>query len=964
MKARIFNHNFKSLFAIVFAMLLLSVTSCDRTQILEPALNVDSVDLTFQNEGGISSFMLSSNEQWDITLLDNSEESDQWITISPLKGNAGSDITVTVYTTPNDRVDYLSRNCTLQIRTASGATRNIEIKQEKVFAVLSEENSVELSSYEQILEIEVQSGVTYDIDISEEYDWISEMEQSESENIHTFAIAKNESFEQREGVIVFTSKENGASDEFSIIQRGMDVGLPSDAQYINYERQTFEVKIYNNLYMEPVIKQGAEWVELVEKSEDEEFYTFTFEAQMNYQDDARSAIIWFEDKEMGTEYIGVYMLMQGHLEDIGIRSQRILCNLYESTNGDGWINNENWCTDKPVSEWYGIKTNEEGYITEISLPSNNLTGTLPQDMQNLRYTATLDLSNNAIEGSLEYLELATGYVSIDLSNNNFSGKFPYLGYSQSLEFVDFSNNEIEDNDISYQLGGTTPYLILNNNKISGPLPFDQKGDFGKYALGIIRQRPNSSSYNGFDFTRDIYLPQIDIVTISGDNTSLRKVYENNNLTMLVYINPKDEGSMEFLDKSVNRFHSLYSESGLGVVVYIPQGEEYSSIMKDYVAQNDVKYTVVQEYYDENGDFIYLPEDPAPGYLLIDMNGKVLDDIFEGGIEYINTCWQEMKLQDNGLTNFDYLNNLIINEMGIRNSSYISSDFSMDGEFETIQNATVGKGIDLVFMGDAFTDVDIKSGFYRQIMEQAVEAFFDSEPTKSYRDYFNVHIVYAVSDNPFLKNNLSALGTYVENDEIKGDVSIVREYAQKAAGNSVFFPVVIVNNNYERPSEYMDVDGINYSYVGYMPGWLPNLSNAIRHSFVGHTFGKLADESHSPAEITAKEVENLKEWQAKGYYLNVSTTAAENDVPWAHLLKDSRFDYVSVEMGGYGYLYGVWRSHHRSIMESPLFGAKYFNTACRELIVKQIMEQAGLEYDFETFVSKDNNGAMVGWEYTY
>ena len=52
------------------------------------------------------------------------------------------------------------------------------------------------------------------------------------------------------------------------------------------------------------------------------------------------------------------------------------------------------------------------------------------------------------------------------------------------------------------------------------------------------------------------------------------------------------------------------------------------------------------------------------------------------------------------------------------------------------------------------------------------------------------------------------------------------------------------------------------------------------------------------------------------------------------------------------------------MESPLFGAKYFNTACRELIVKQIMEQAGLEYDFETFVSKDNNGAMVGSEYTY
>ena len=430
---------FKSTFSVLSVLVLLLVISCDRTQMSDSMLKIDSEELTFNNDGGISSFKISSNEQWEISLLDNSEEGDQWITISPLKGNAGSDITVTIYTTPNDRVDYLSRHCTLQVRTFSGVTQNVEINQEKVFAVLSEENSIEVSSYERILDIGVQSDVNYDIAISEEYDWILEMGQSEAENIHTFAIAKNESFEEREGVIVFTNKENGVSDEFSILQRGMDVGLTSDAQYINYERQTFEVKIYNNLYMEPVIKD-AEWVEFVEKSEDDQFFTFTFKVQMNYQDSARIATIWFEDKEMGTEYCGIFMLVQGHLEDIDIRSQRILSDFYESTNGDGWINNENWCTDKPVSEWYGIKTNEEGYITEISLPSNNLTGTLPQDMQNLRHAAILDLSNNAIEGSLEHLELATGYVSIDLSNNNFSGKFPFLGYSQSLEFVNFSNN--------------------------------------------------------------------------------------------------------------------------------------------------------------------------------------------------------------------------------------------------------------------------------------------------------------------------------------------------------------------------------------------------------------------------------------------------------------------------------------------------------------------------------------------
>ena len=69
------------------------------------------------------------------------------------------------------------------------------------------------------------------------------------------------------------------------------------------------------------------------------------------------------------------------------------------------------------------------------------------------------------------------------------------------------------------------------------------------------------------------------------------------------------------------------------------------------------------------------------------------------------------------------------------------------------------------------------------------------------------------------------------------------------------------------------------------------------AIAGHPFGQLADESHSPAEISAEEVEILKGWQAKGYYLNVSTTDAENEVPWAHFLKDSRCDNVSVEMVG-------------------------------------------------------------------
>ena len=36
-----------------------------------------------------------------------------------------------------------------------------------------------------------------------------------------------------------------------------------------------------------------------------------------------------------------------------------LIKLYESTNGDNWTRNDNWCSDKPVEEWYGVNLSQK-----------------------------------------------------------------------------------------------------------------------------------------------------------------------------------------------------------------------------------------------------------------------------------------------------------------------------------------------------------------------------------------------------------------------------------------------------------------------------------------------------------------------------------------------------------------------------------------------------------------------------
>ena len=41
--------------------------------------------------------------------------------------------------------------------------------------------------------------------------------------------------------------------------------------------------------------------------------------------------------------------------------------LYESTDGPNWVNSENWLTDAPLGEWYGVDTDRSGRVRRLDL---------------------------------------------------------------------------------------------------------------------------------------------------------------------------------------------------------------------------------------------------------------------------------------------------------------------------------------------------------------------------------------------------------------------------------------------------------------------------------------------------------------------------------------------------------------------------------------------------------------------
>ncbi len=158
---------------------------------------------------------------------------------------------------------------------------------------------------------------------------------------------------------------------------------------------------------------------------------------------------------------------------VSIADSLKLTRIYNATGGANWINKTNWLTDKPVTDWYGIKT-DCGILTEINLPNNNLIDTLPQEIDSLYSLTRLDLhGNNLSNNKLDNIITSKPNLSyLDLSKNKFSGGFPnVLAKGTEIEHLDLSDNLLSDSILNFFNGFyRIRYFDVSNNKFVGKIP--------------------------------------------------------------------------------------------------------------------------------------------------------------------------------------------------------------------------------------------------------------------------------------------------------------------------------------------------------------------------------------------------------------------------------------------------------------------------------------------------------------
>lgn len=300
----------------------------------------------------------------------------------------------------------------------------------------------------------------------------------------------------------------------------------------------------------------------------------------------------------------------------------------------------------------------------------------------------------------------------------------------------------------------------------------------------------------------------------------------------------------------------------------------------------------------------------------------------------------------------------------------SVDFSEDGKIDTLQQHAKGEGIPIVLMGDGFVDQELADGTYRRVMEKAMENLFTEEPVKSLREYFDVFMINAVSENndfgmgyktAFSCKLAGGNSTVIKGDDVSVQVYVGKVLKEEKKKNSL--AVVVLNTSVYAGTTYLGYQDENSKFIEFAIAYCPIIENlesdyfrqVLVHEAIGHGLGKLEDEYvySDKGSISTLEVQRIRVMQANGWAQNVDFIASEDSVMWASFLTDSRYrnEHLGVYEGACTYPEGAYRPSEDSMMNSNTCA---FNAPSRMSLYEKVMKigMAVEQVSYEDFVAFD------------
>ena len=848
----------------------------------------------------------------------------------------------------------------------------------------------------EVMEIPAEGG-TFAVDVQYNTAVDVEIEASAKSWIHFVAVRAltsgqleftfdvNPDPDVRTGKVTVKDKNGKVSPvTLTFVQAAKTVILVGEVKEVPEEGGIIEVDIqYNTDYDVIVENDGYSWINYV-KTRSLTNGKLQFQIAPNDCEDIRTGTVTIRAKKgIMEEPVNLHFRQASKM-------RRLLTEFYYAMDGPNWTEQGNWCTDVSYRYWWGVMC-EGGWdkgVTGLQITNMGLKGEIPAvigEFTDLDYLFIL--SEPGIVGGLpESIGKLSNLETLIIQRTSMTHLPDVFGNLKKLKKVTIRGNEQMTGPLPESLGSSEKLevLSLNINSFTGSIPASWAKVIGTVDVSrnclsgkishLVNNREKFRAFlnNNSLYQKDGYGFDISDIDIPG-------FYE--------WIDDPVAGP----DGSLFTFDDVITKSKYTVYViwasWCPFSRTLMPALKDYYEtyrQDGLEVIATSQVggVDENGAGHMM--DDRDGYFK-EVTDKGYDKFYsfywpDYGTSYLNSTPNAEVYDHNGNIVFSSFNSYpdpVRNRFGKIASTqlipfleglfgpatppdpYESQDYSQDGQVLTLQKATVGKGINIVFMGDAYTDKDMGSGgVYETAMKQAMEQFFAVEPYKTFRNRFNVYAVKVVSKNGRIGSGYTtALGTYFgSNTYVNGDNDKCYEYALKVPGinsREDLLVSVLVNSNHNAGTAILYRG--DQSAVARVPSFGNDpdaFGSTLQHEAGGHGFAFLADEyatnNGTPPQSFINEYNDL--YDKYGWYSNVDFTSDPAKIRWSAFLNDSRYSgQVGIYEGAALYTNGAWRPTANSIMKDNYGG---FNAPSRWAIYKQIMKRSGEEYSWEKFLEYD------------
>ena len=794
-----------------------------------------------------------------------------------------------------------------------------------------------------------------------------------------FQFSANDQPDPRTGKVTVKDKGGKVSPvTLTFTQAEKKMIVVGDGMTIPEQGGTFEVDVqYNTEYVVEVESSAKSWITYVKtKALTSGKLVFQFAAN---EGDERTGKVTIKDKAGKASPVTLTFVQQE--QTILGKGRRLAEKLYEAWDATHWTN-EPWI---PGENWPGLHINYDTETVELWFNDDGIKGPIPAcigDFGDLLVhltiikepgiTGTLPDSFRKLTGLKHLFIQGTGMTSLpevfaDMKklesicfnvNNSMTGPLPKNINSPVLEELFFGSNyftgTIPDSWARY-----AEIIDVNNNCLTGKIShlFSNREQIKAF---IEKSNLWQKTGYGFDIS-DLEIPgwsnwfegQL-LENLDGTTFSIPEVVSQHKYTVYMYWALWCPFSKELMPQ-LKDYYDKYKQDGLEVIATIQIEEGGSGLFYDHEKQ---KKECIEKGYDQWYNYYWT--DYGDSYWMAVPMAEVYDQ--QGNILF-STCHE---YPDPGRNRFSrtasselipFLETLLGPAEGP--DTYESKDYSQDGKVLTLKKASVGKGINIVFLGDGYTDKDMASGgLYETVMKQAMEEFFAEEPYKSFRDRFNVYAVKVVSKNGRIGEGYStALSTVFGGGSfIEGDKDKSYEYALKVPGitsRDNLLVTVLANSRRHAGTTFLFSDGQTaVAYLSSMGNDPEVFGDVLRHEAGGHGFAFLADEytqyeGTAPADHIASYNDVYNQF---GWFSNVDFTNDPTKIRWSAFLADSRYkDQVGIYEGAALYPQGAWRPSPNSIMRDNYGG---FNAPSRWAIYQQIMKRSGESYSFDSFLTYD------------